>query len=112
MFILQIMGDGISWIDQIVEDSSHQWERIGPTYVSTMLRPNLPCRITAGEVDGQPVLYAAVGTNGTPRYWQWATLDQNSHQPLPQTEALRNLRRFLDLTLITSESEILGELAS
>ena len=76
-----------------------------------MLRPDLPCRITGGEVAGRPVLYVAIGINGTAHYWQWATLDQDTHQPLPRATALQNLRRFITLAMITSESEVVGELA-
>lgn len=106
------MGDGSGWIDQIVEGSSYEWERTSPTYVQTMLGPQLPCRVSAGKVDGHPVLYVAIGINGTPRYWQWATLDQKTHQPLPKAKALHNLWRLINLVLITSESQVVGELIS
>ena len=106
------MDEGSRWIDGIVESSPYEWERLGSSYARTMLRPDLPCRITASEVDSQLVLYVAVGTNGTPRYWQWATLDQRSRRPIPQVEALARLRRFLDLVMMVSESEVQGELAS
>ena len=106
------MSEGKDWVDEIVSEGPDQWERLGPLSTRSLLRPDLPCRILAREKDGLPVLYVAIGTNGTPRYWQWATLDQSTRQPLPKGKAMESLRRFVQSVLTVCESAVAGELAN
>ena len=110
--IMRDMSEGECWVDEIVRNGPHEWERLGPFSTRSLLRPDLPCRILAGEKDGQPVLYVAIGTNGTPRYWQWATLDQKTRRPLPREKAMESLRKFVRSVLTVSESTVAGELAN
>lgn len=99
------MSGDSGWLDEVVEGRL-EWVRTGRDRIESELRPGLPCRIVAGEVDGFPVLYMAVGVNGTLHYWQTATVDQESRRPLPRTEALRHVWQVLDLVEVISRSEV------
>ena len=106
------MSEGEHWVDEIVNECTYEWERLNPLSTQSLLRPDLPCRILAREKDGQPILYVAIGTNGTPRHWQWATLDQRTRQPLPREKVMESLRRFVRSVLTVCESAVVGELAN
>ncbi len=61
-------------------------------------------------MDDQPVLYVAIGANGTARYWQWASLDQQTGEPLPREEATRRMWQLIGLAMITAKSRFEPEL--
>lgn len=98
------MSGGADWLDEISEGRL-DWVRVGPHRIESELRPGLPCWIMAGEADGLPVLYMAVGVNGTLHYWQTATVDQESRRPKPRAEAIRHVWQILDLVEVISRSE-------
>ena len=95
---------GSDWLDEISSDGTYDWERYGDDHLQTRLRSDLPCRITVGRTADQPVLYMSIGTNGTARYWQWASLDRETGRPLPRSEAIRCLRQVMGFALVTSKS--------
>ena len=99
------MSAGADWLDEIA-GGRHNWTRVGPDRIETELNPGLPCRIVASEVGGHPVLYMAIGKNGTVQYVQTASLDRESGRPLPRAEAIRNLRQVIDVVSITSLSQV------
>jgi len=90
------------WLDEIA-GSGYEWIRVGSDRIETELRPGLPCRITAREINGHPVLYMAVGTNGTFHYWQTATIDPQTRQPIPKDQALGDLFMVMRLAAIVSQ---------
>lgn len=98
------MNEGTDWLDE-VRGQRYQWTSQGEAWLETELRPGLPCRIILGEAEGAPVLYAAIGVNGTARYWQWATLDE-AGRPLPRRRALERLWKVIELAQISSKSEV------
>ena len=61
-------------------------------------------------VGDSPVLYVAIGTNGTVNYWQWATVNQRTSEPLPKTEAIDQFWRIVDLAMVTSKSRVTPQL--
>ena len=75
-----------------------------------MLRTNLPCKVMMSATGSEPVLYVAIGTNGTHNYWQWATLDRVTSEPLPKKEAIAGLMKIIDLTMVTSKSSVIPKL--
>ena len=99
------------WIEDIVQNRTYEWSRIGQHRVETMLTPELPCQIAVGEKDREPVLYAAVGHNCTVHYWQWASVDQKSRKPLSRPRALDELWLFIDGAIERTRSEIVPKLA-
>lgn len=99
------MSTGSEWLDEIA-GQRHDWTRISPDLVETELRPGVPCRIAAGEVGGHPVLYTAVGVNGTVHYWQVASIDYPARRPLPKTEALDRLWEILEVLAVVSRSDV------
>lgn len=99
------MSPGADWLDEIA-GQRFDWTRISPGSMETELRPGLPCRIIAGEVDGHPVLYTAVGVNGRFHYWQMASLDRKSRRPLPKAEAFGRLWETLEFLTLVSQSEV------
>ena len=105
------MENHSDWLDDISTEQ-YRWTRPTPALLETMLRPDLPCRIRLGTVGDHPVLYVAIGTNGTVHYWQWATLDRRTSEPLPKEEALSSLWKIIDLAMITSKSRVVPELLS
>ena len=98
------MNEGTDWLDE-VGGQRYQWTRLGEAWLETEVRPGLPCRITLGEANGHPVLYAAIGVNGTSRFWQWATLDDAGH-PLPRTQAVEQLWKVMYLARLASISKV------
>ena len=71
------MSSQSEWLRDIIRDPDREWHELSPWSAETVLAPDLPCRVMVGEEENQPVIYLAVGRNGTPRYWQWASLDQS-----------------------------------
>ena len=106
------MNDPGSWLDDVKREMGSDWTRSAPHCVEGVLAPDLPCRIIAGEKKGLPVLYVAVGENCTANYWQWATVDQETLDPLPREAALRSLWRFFDLARKTARRVVLPELVA
>ena len=104
------MEVGADWLDEIAADSRFAWARPTPTTLETELRPDLPCRVMMSSAGSDPVLYVAIGTNGTHNYWQWATLDRVTSEPLPKKEAIGGLMKIIDLTMITSRSSVVPKL--
>lgn len=98
------------WLDEISADQQYDWTRPTPATIETMLRPDLPCRIRQALVGAHPVLYVAIGTNGTHNYWQWATVDRLTSEPLPRKQALADFWRLTELAMITSKSRIVPRL--
>ena len=98
------MKEGTDWLDE-VRGQRYQWTSQGETWLETKLGPGLPCRIILGEAEGAPVLYAAIGVNGTARYWQWATLDE-AGRPLPRMQAVERLWKVIELAQISSKSKV------
>ena len=111
LYDVMAMEDRTDWLDEISSEQ-YRWTRPTPTLLETMLRPDLPCRIRLGAVGALPVLYVAIGTNGTVNYWQWATLDGRTSKPLPKEKALSSLWKVIDLALITSKSRVVPKLLS
>lgn len=99
------MDDGLAWLDELSR-KTYEWVRIGPYRIETELRPGLPCKVMAGEADGQPVLYMAIGTNGTIHYWQTSTMDRETRRPLPKEEAFSRLLTIMELAAFVSMSKI------
>lgn len=99
------MTDGADWLDEI-SAGEYEWTRPGRTSLETMLRPGFPCRIMLGAVKDHPVLYAAIGVNGTVDYWQWTTLDARTSEPLPKAEAIEQLWSLIEMALLTSKSRV------
>ena len=58
-------GDGADWLDEAAA-GKHHWTKVGPTGLDAELAPGLPCRAGLGFREGRPVLYPAIGINGTP----------------------------------------------
>ena len=101
--------DGADWLDEI-SAGEHEWTRISPASIEAVLRPGLPCRIMLGEAEGSPVLYVAIGVNGTVDYWQWTTLDRLTSEPLPKDEAIEQLRSLIEMAMLTSKSQVKSKL--
>ena len=104
------MQDGADWLDEIAADPRFAWARPTPTTLETMLRADLPCRVMVSAIGSDPVLYVSIGTNGTHNYWQWATLDRVTSEPLPKVEAITGLLKIIELTMITSMSSVIPKL--
>ena len=100
------------WLDEIVVEQRYRWTRPTPTLLEGLLRQDLPCRIRQSYAGNHPVLHVAIGTNGTHNYWQWATLDRETSEPLPKEEAIAGLRKIIELTMITSRSSVVPKLLS
>lgn len=98
------------WLDEIATEQRHRWARPTPMLLEAMLRTDLPCRIRQSYVGSHPVLHVAIGTNGTHNYWQWATLDRVTSEPLPKEQAMAGLMKIIDLTMITSKSIVIPKL--
>ena len=102
--IMLSMTNGTDWLDEIGTEK-YEWTRLGPASLETMLRPGLPCWIMLESVGDHPVLYVAIGTNYTVNYWQWATLDRQTSEPLPKTVAIDHLWRIIDVAMTTSKKQ-------
>jgi len=102
--------DRADWLDEIAREQRYRWTRPTPTLLEAMLRPDLSCRVRQSYVGNGPVLHVAIGTNGTHNYWQWATLDRVTSEPLPKKEAIAGLMKIIDLTMITSKSSVIPKL--
>ena len=96
------MEGAAAWLEEIA-GSGYDWVGGGEDRIETELRPGLPCRITAREIDGHPVLYMAIGTNGTFHYWQTATIDPHTRLPLAKEQALGDLLMVMRLASIVSK---------
>ncbi len=60
----------------------------------------------AGVSEGHPVLYMAIGANGTFHYWQYATVDGDTRRPFPKDEAFSQLLTIMDLAEVVSRSKV------
>lgn len=98
-------GDGADWLDEAAA-GKHHWTKVGPTGLDAELAPGLPCRAGLGFREGRPVLYLAIGINGTPDYWQWASLDRETREPMPKEKALAAMREVMELASLTAKSKI------
>lgn len=99
------MDDRAAWLEEL-SSQVYKWVRIGPHRIETELRPGLPCRVMSGDSEGHPVLYMAIGTNGTIHYWQTSTVDRETGQPLPKEEAFDRLLTIMDLAAFVSKSKV------
>lgn len=102
-------GDGTDWLEEAAAGKYH-WTRIGPAGLETEVLPGLPCRVKLGRRREHPVLYAAIGINGSPDYWQWASVDRDTGEPMPKEKALARLRDIIELATVTSKSGIKSRL--
>ena len=102
--------DGADWLEEEAASGKYQWTRIGPAGLEAEVVPGLPCRVNLGRQGEHPVLYVAIGINGTPDYWQWASVDVYTGEPMPKEEALARMRDLIDLASITSKSRIKSKL--
>ena len=101
--------EGADWLDEAAAGKYH-WTRIGPAGLETEVLPGLPCRVKLGWRREHPVLYAAIGINGSPDYWQWASVDRDTGEPMPKEKALARMRDVIELASITSQSRIKSQL--
>ena len=99
-----------SWIDEIARTPGYEWFRVGPRRIETTLAPGVPCQIMAGGEGDRPVLYVAIGHNCTIHYWQWASVDQETKEPLPLEGALDEMWLITDLAIRRTRSEVVPEL--
>ena len=97
--------DGADWLEEAAA-GKYLWTRIGSAGLEAEIAPGLPCRVSLERRGEHPVLYVAIGTNGAPDYWQWASVDMEAGEPLPKEEALARMRDIIELASITSKSSI------
>lgn len=71
-------------------------------------RPSLPGEF--GAAGGASGSVCCDRINGTPDYWQWASVDVYTGEPMPKEEALARMRDLIDLASITSKSRIKSKL--
>ena len=99
-----------SWVDQIGQNTEYEWARIGPHRIETWLTSDVPCQIAMGEKGCRPVIYLAVGRNGTAHYWQWASVDLKTNEPLPREAALTEMWLIINMSVQQTLSEVVPEL--
>lgn len=98
-------GDGADWLDEAATGKYH-WTRVGSTGLDAELAPSLPYRVRLGFREGRPVLYLAIGINGSPDYWQWASINRETREPMPKEQALAAMREVMELASVTAKSKI------
>lgn len=98
------------WVENIVQDPRYEWTRTGRYRVDAMVATGVPCQVAVGEKNGQPVLYVTVGHNCTVHYWQWASVNHRTRDPLPRQEAFNETWLFIEDAVRRTRSEVVPQL--